>query len=99
MSLNHKADKEDVNAAFALQEKVTQERLKTLMEELSRKEKFNVYTQRLVGELMEILIKKKMITNQEAWIATTKAKQAVFTKEELYQIQKIANKQIRESSR
>lgn len=96
MSLNHKADKDDVNAAFAYHEKVRQAELKNLMDELSRKEKFNVYTQRLVGELMELLIKKKIITNQQAWIATTKAKQAVFTKEELYELQKIADKQMQE---
>ena len=96
MSLNHKADKDDVNAAFAYHEKVRQAELKNLMDELSRKEKFNVYTQRLVGELMELLIKKKIITNQQAWIATTKAKQAVFKKEELYELQKIADKQMQE---
>jgi len=98
MSLNHKADKEDVNLAFALQEKLRQQTVKNLKEDLSRKEKFNVYNQRLVGELMELLIKKKILTSQECWLMTAKAKQAVFTKEELYELQKIANKQMQEAN-
>lgn|GEM_PF-6920305 len=98
MSLNHKADKEDVGIAFAQQRRETNFYIQQLKEELSRKEKFNVYNQRLVGELMELLITKKILTNQECFLMTAKAKQAVFTKEELYELQKIANKQMQEAN-
>jgi len=98
LSLNHKADKEDVNIAFAQQRRETLLYVQNLKEELSRKEKFNVYNQRLVGELMELLIKKKIMTNQEAWLLTAKAKGAVFTKQELYELQKVANKQMQEAN-
>jgi hypothetical protein len=99
MSLNHKADKEDVNAQFAYHAKLNSEYIRQLKEDLSRKEKFNVYNQRLVGELMEFLIEKKIMTNQEAFLLTAKAKSAIFTKQELYELQKIANKQMQESTR
>jgi hypothetical protein len=98
MSLNHKADKEDVNAQFAYHAKLNSEYIKQLQEDLSRKEKFNVYNQRLVGEIMEFLISKKIMTNQEAFLLTAKAKSAIFTKQELYELQKIANKQMQEAN-
>jgi hypothetical protein len=47
---------------------------------------------------MELLIKKKIMTNQEAWLLTAKAKGAVFTKQELYELQKVANKQMQEAN-
>lgn len=93
MSLNHKANKDEVALEFELTRRAEQARLQAIYDKIESDNKMYAYTQRLLGELMGLLVSQKLITKGQCFMLTNYVKSQIFNQEELALLEKINAKQ------